>query len=105
VAQCYRWDRPNVSSISVDGIEHKVNPDTGYLEVEVVTPGLAAELARWNAEQVDPTRDQTYRLSSDEETERQGLFVELEAARGVRIDRRRSLQQLRQMKVDLQAKT
>jgi hypothetical protein len=90
----YRVPNPEITSISVDGIEHVVNRETGLLEVEVMTPGLEADLRSREFTQVPKTE-------MADEVERQGLFTELETATGKKIDRRRSLQQLRQQRQDL----
>lgn len=182
MTQHYEFARPGISSISVDGIEHKVNPASGLLEVNVMTPNLMKQLESRGAVQVDPAhktarpgiappanvvrvgiasarppaetfpiagnaivgnagaseqlqltpeeieliraararavetqgtsggpgtseqppvQSQSGILSPSDEEERQALFLELDKATGARVDRRRSLQQLRQMKADL----
>jgi hypothetical protein len=101
MAQYYRLPNPSHTSISVDGIEHHVDPDTGLLVVDVLTPGLPAELAERGAVLTDPAANTQPGLTPAEQAEREALFVELDAATGRRTDRRRSLQQLRQMKADL----
>jgi len=40
----YRLSNPDISSLSVDGFEHKVNPATGLLEIEMMTPNLVHDL-------------------------------------------------------------
>jgi hypothetical protein len=42
--QFYRLPNPAITSLSVDGFEHKVNPATGLLEVEMLTPNLVHDL-------------------------------------------------------------
>jgi hypothetical protein len=42
--QYYQLPDPNVTAISVDGFEHKVNPTSGLLEVEMLTPNLVNDL-------------------------------------------------------------
>lgn len=193
----FELTRPGITSISVDGIEHKVDPATGLLQVDVMTPNLMRELSTHHmATQVDPNeharrRDERQRmqplaplgrptptgasppgavpggaasglsaarmaldastdgaglkeanqlpnetgeqstqqtgaqqtgaqqtgaeqqtsqqrtgnlpgaLTPEEEAERAQLFVELDEALGNRVDRRRSLNQLREMKANL----
>lgn len=101
MTQYYRLANSAVSGMSVDGIEHTVNPDTGLLEVEVMTPNLSHELRQAKAELVDPNAPVP--LSPAEQAEREGLFVELDQLTGRKVDRRKSLQQLRALKTDLSA--
>lgn len=113
----YTWPRPGVTSFSVDGIEHKINPDTGNLDVEVMTPNLPRELELAGAtlapepsstRSTDPTdpplQAQANQLSPAEEAERQELITTLDTITGRRVDRRRSLQQLRAMKAEIDQK-
>jgi hypothetical protein len=44
MAQYYRLPSPGVTSISIDGIEHKVDPNTGIVTVDMMTPNLVADL-------------------------------------------------------------
>lgn len=98
----YRLGNPAVSAISVDAVEHHVNED-GLLEVHEVTPNLLAALAHHAAERVNPeVEQQKSEAAAGEEAERQALFAALDEATGRRVDRRRSLQQLRQMRQDLE---
>lgn len=182
----FELNRPGITSISIDGIEHKVDPVTGYLTVDVMTPNLMKELSTHHgAVQVDPNAPRRQQmpprgqpaplarpgaaqpgaapggasglsaarmalssstegaglkeanqlphetgnqpgpeqneqtgaqqtgmdqqtgqqraglpgaLTSEEEAERQALFLELDETLGARVDRRRSLNQLREMK-------
>lgn len=107
MAQRYVILNSGVSSISCDGIEHHVDPETGELVVEVLTPNLAAELQARGATLVAPPGPRKApigaALSSDEQKERDALFLEMDTATGSRVDRRRSLQQLREMKTDIDA--
>lgn len=91
MTQHYRLPNPDISSISVDGIEHKVNPDTGLLEVDVVTPSLGHELSVRQALLVDPNATG---LSLADRQEKERLLQELETLTGRPVDRRRSIQQL-----------
>jgi hypothetical protein len=100
MTQYYRLAQPGITSISVEGIEHRVNPATGLLEIEVRTPGLERELIARKATMADPG-SAPVRLTDAETAERDALFAELDVRVGRRIDRRRSLQQLREMKSDL----
>lgn len=102
MVQFYKLAHPGVSSISVDGVEHTVN-DAGHLEVETTTPNLNAALKHHGAVAVTPEAAAAApipQLTAAEAAEREALFTELETALGRRIDRRRSLQQLRAMKAD-----
>jgi hypothetical protein len=173
----FELNRPGITSVSVDGIEHRVDPATGYLEVQVMTPNLMKELTtHYAAVQVDPNASRAQpramlqrpplgsppmanpppenraggaiggtgsgldaarmaseastegaglksanqlppqgdqqpaeqpsqqrgnlpgQLTAEEEAERQALFTELDETLGTRVDRRRSLNQLREMK-------
>lgn len=64
----FELTRPGITSISVDGIEHKVDPATGLLQVDVMTPNLMRELSTHHmATQVDPNeharrRDERQRM-------------------------------------------
>lgn len=107
MAQRYKLANPNISSISVDGIEHKVDPETGELVVEMMTPHLNADLEHHGAVLVPERRAApppgmiAAVLTEEEKAERDALFLELDSMTGGRVDRRRSLPQLRQMKADL----
>lgn len=105
MTQFYKVPNPGISSISVDGIEHKVSADTGYLEVEVMTPGLAKELAQRKLTLFDPNTAVRAgaMLTPEQEQERQALFLDLDKATGNKVDRRKSLAQLREMKAALPA--
>lgn len=117
MAQYYKLNRGDgMSSLSVDGIEHQVDPDTGNLVVDVMTPNLGRELKQLNAvllKDNDPsggsdslTNGQAVGgaipLTAQEKTEREGLFIQIDTLTGKTTDRRRSLQQLRKMMADLQ---
>jgi hypothetical protein len=55
----YRLSNPDITSISVDGFEHKVNPASGLLEVEMLTPNLIHDLeVVRGAVKVDPAEAQ-----------------------------------------------
>lgn len=199
MALTFELNRPGITSVSIDGIEHKVDPATGYLTVDVMTPNLMRELTTHHgAVQIDPNAQRRQQmpprgqpaplarpgvaqpgaapgggsglsaarmaydastegaglkeanqlpretdnppgpeqvnpslqsgqqqtgqqqtgmdqqtgqqqrsgnlpgqLTAEEEAERQALFVELDEALGNRVDRRRSLNQLREMKEKL----
>lgn len=101
--QFYRLPNPAVSAISVDGVEHMVNED-GLLEIYEFTPALKAELDDRGAKAVESLNAEQRELQVAEEDEREQLFVMLDEAYGRRIDRRRSIQQLRKMWEDFQAK-
>lgn len=44
MAQYYRLPQLGITAISVDGIEHAVDPETGVLTIEMMTPNLVADL-------------------------------------------------------------
>jgi hypothetical protein len=98
----YALGNPGMTSLSVDGIEHKVNAD-GVLEVHAFSPGLKKALAEHGCRAIDPTdkvaMDEMRANSEMDETERQTLFTKLDAV-GPKVDRRRSLKQLRGMWAD-----
>jgi hypothetical protein len=87
--------------MSVDGVEHKVNSD-GLLQVEVVTTNLRRQLANKGYKLVP--QDEVPIYTDQEKAERAGLMEEIETLSGNRVDRRRSLQQLRAMVIPLRAK-
>lgn len=92
----YRLGNPNITAISHAGVEHRVNAD-GLLEVEdrFHTAELQRHVTQYlQGEAVNPEQDPA---NTPEEAERQALFVQLDGIYGRRIDRRRSLQQLRDM--------
>lgn len=96
----YRLGNPGISSISVDGQTHHVNAD-GVLEVHTMTPNLHREITSHFAgtlETTDPEfqQRQLRQQALDDETERQELFIKLDARLNRKIDRRRSVQQLRE---------
>jgi hypothetical protein len=102
----YRLPNPGISSISADGVEHKVNPETGLLEIHDITPSLMRVLEHHNgerlvgralAEHVDRAAGapQQPLESPEDRAEREDLLTKLDAATGRRTDRRRSIQQLR----------
>lgn len=101
--QYYRLSNPAVSSLSVDGVEFSVNGD-GLLEVGVETPGLKALLAHHGAVEAEPPTEEERQRKLLEDDERNQLFLLLDEAHGRRIDRRRSVQQLRKMWEDWQEK-
>ena len=101
--QFYRLPNPAVSSISVDGVEHMVNED-GLLEVYEFTPTLKNELIDIGAKPVESLNAEQAAQAAVEEDEREQLFTLLDTAFDRRIDRRRSLPQLRKMWEDFQAK-
>ncbi len=105
-----RYTSPaGLSSLSVDGIEHKVDPDTGELIVNVQTPNLARELKDRGCQRIPddapPTRPwrQPAALTPAEESEKKALITELTQRTGRAPDGRRSLPQLREMKTTLDA--
>ena len=104
MAQRYLFPQSGISSISVEGIEHKVDPDTGHLVVEVMTPGLPAELAARGATLISDVEKKPNpiapQLTEAEVAERQELFEWLDEKTGTKTDRRRSLAQVRAMKAD-----
>lgn len=111
MAKRYDLSTSGISSLSIDGVEHLVDPETGYLVVEVLTPHLEHELARRGAKLVQEGSDSRTEgslglapMTEAERKERDDLFAELDSLTKDRIDRRRSLKQLRQMKADLVAK-
>lgn len=96
----YRLGNPGITAISIDGVTHHVNPD-GLLEVHTLTPNLHTEITSHYAGtlETDDPEFQQRRLRQqaiDEETERQSLFAKLDARLNRKIDRRRSVQQLRE---------
>lgn len=99
MVRLYRLANPGVTSITVDGVQHDVNPE-GHLEVHQVTPGLEAEIFGHHAgEYIDPNAGPAERVPTPltEAQEKEELFTKLDAAFGRKIDRRRSVQQLREM--------
>jgi hypothetical protein len=44
MAQYYRLPQLGITAISVDGVEHVVDPETGVVTVEMMTPNLVADL-------------------------------------------------------------
>jgi len=52
MAQYYKL-QPGIGSISIDGVEHICDPETGILTVEMLTPNLAAEMAARGAVAVE----------------------------------------------------
>jgi hypothetical protein len=100
----YRLGNPGVAAISHDGREYRVNGD-GLLEIDEahMTPALHQEIMRnFAGQQHEP--DAAPPLMSAEEQERQILFTRLDAIFNRRIDRRRSLQQLKEMLADHEAR-
>lgn len=99
----YRLGNPAVSSIGADGVTHFVNA-AGLLEVNVRTPGLEEALRHHAAKPMGDTPGavQTGAAtvaaagpSEADAVEREVLFGKLEMLIGRKVDRRRSLQQLR----------
>lgn len=111
MAQRYTFPQPGVSSISVDGIEHKIDAETGELVVEVLTPNLLRELGSRGCVLIDesqrgkpgtpPGNPIAPNYTPAEKAEREALFLELDAVMNTSLDRRRSLKQLREMKANL----
>ena len=106
----YRLPNAAVSAISVDQVEHRVDDD-GLLVVEQFTPNLLRELVDMGAKQTEPPTDEEREAmkadrmaAAAEEDEKAELFRWLDEALGHRIDRRRSVQQLRKMWSDYQEK-
>jgi hypothetical protein len=104
----YKLGNPGITSISVDGYEHKVNPQTGLLEVHTMTPGLTAALQSHNPQEVDPrdkeTMEELKANAAQDEDERQILFAKLDEATNRKTDRRKSLAQVRVMWDEWQAR-
>lgn len=112
----YRLPNPAITSISIDGIEHKVN-EHGLLEVHQLTPGVNAEIERHHGAQRMSPRDvddhiQARRAqrepqgpaeSTEDRQQREDLLAKLDDATGRRYDRRKSLAQLRDAWSDVQA--
>lgn len=44
MAQYYKLPQLGIGAISVDGIEHQVDPETGVVTIEMMTPNLVADL-------------------------------------------------------------
>jgi len=106
----YRLPNPAVSAISVDQVEHRVDDD-GLLVVEQFTPNLLRELVDMGAKETEPPTDEERAAIAEgraaaaaEEDEKAQLFLMLDDALGHRIDRRRSVQQLRKMWDEYQEK-
>lgn len=108
MAQQYRLSHPGLSSVSVDGVEHKVDPISGNLVVEVLTPNLEAELKRRGFEMIIPGKEPLDprsrplipaepELTAPEKMERDDLFEGLDKALGRTVDRKFTLPQLRSM--------
>jgi hypothetical protein len=104
----YKLGTPGVTSVSIDGIEHKVNPETGFLEVHMLSPNLKREIAHHRGIEINlDDKEQMEDLKAQakaEEEERLRLFVKLDEVLGRKIDRRRSLAQLREQWADYQAR-
>lgn len=98
--QFYKLGNPGITSLSIDGIEHKVNAD-GFLRVDMLTQNLKREIAAHQGELVDPeNKEQMASIKAQmkaEEDERNDLFSKLDQVNARKTDRRRSLQQLRVM--------
>jgi hypothetical protein len=97
--QFFRLSHPGISSISHGGREYLVN-EAGLLEVpdneasHALTKHITSSGGRVH---VDEQVEALNAKLSDEEAERQSLFSHLDIALGRRVDRRRSLAQLREM--------
>lgn len=104
----FKLRNPDITAVSVDGIEHTIN-EWGLLEVEHVTPNLVRELKtnfgaiEWD-EELERQNETAQAQAAKDEAERQDLFAKLDAHFGRQLDRRRSLKQLRRMMDDVQAK-
>jgi hypothetical protein len=102
----YRLANPGVTSISHGGREFKVNGD-GLLEVpeDGMNTGLHNEITHNHGGMLETGNDEADRraggtnaaIMSDEEIERATLFSRLDTIYGNKIDRRRSVKQLRDM--------
>ena len=104
----FRLQSTDITSLSVDGIEHQIN-EWGLLEVDHVTPNLIRELTthfgavEWD-EELERQNETARAQAIKDEAERQELFVKLDTDFGRALDRRRSLKQLRKMWADVEAK-
>lgn len=106
----YKINHPGMSAISFGGRQYDIDPLTGGLALDYVSPDFEAELKRRGAvlitdkAQVEALQAEAMMASGQmptmtdaERQERDALFTDLDTLMGRPIDRRRSLKQLREM--------
>lgn len=108
----YRHPNPAVSSISIDGVEHKTNGD-GLIEIHQVTPNTITALQNHGAVRLDANEAADHarkrRLgvqgnveTDDDRAEKDKLTGWIEKAGG-KVDRRSSVKVLRERWADMKA--